>query len=374
MFQAAMMVTENGGKGIMKILGTKERPILDMVTESLLHLVIMVVALLLTFVQLNMQLNSVENMEQLAKEDPEAYAKIVESKDIMEQEVKGQGQETEQTQPGLLITLEQQILTKAMENESNGGYLCGLLFLLLAAMQGLAAMQANRAADKLGRLRAILYGGIYLLLTTMYLVFGMTKVTCAIGGCVGVAMLCIGRVVAMIKNRKRRSIVLNILCIAVILGVLAAMITAPGYVFLALMVFIAVRELLLIMRISFSKIRLDVLRKVIRKSYAAEILMGMVLLMVATSVVLHMWEPGMENVLDGLWYCFAIVTTIGFGDFTATTVVGRLLSIVLGLYGIVVVALITSIIVNFYTEVKGDKDDEDEEDEAQDKGEAGDKV
>ena len=374
MFQAAMMVTENGGKGIMKILGTKDRPILDMVTESLLHLVIMVVALLLTFVQLNMQLNSVENMEQLAKEDPEAYAKIVESKDIMEQEVKGQGQETEQTQPGLLITLEQQILTKAMENESNGGYLCGLLFLLLAAMQGLAATQANRAADKLGRLRAILYGGIYLLLTTMYLVFGMTKVTCAIGGCVGVAMLCIGRVVAMIKNRKRRSIVLNILCIAVILGVLAAMITAPGYVFLALMVFIAVRELLLIMRISFSKIRLDVLRKVIRKSYAAEILMGMVLLMVATSVVLHMWEPGMENVLDGLWYCFAIVTTIGFGDFTATTVVGRLLSIVLGLYGIVVVALITSIIVNFYTEVKGDKDDEDEEDEAQDKGEAGDKV
>ena len=374
MFQAAMMVTENGGKGIMKILGTKERPILDMVTESLLHLVIMVVALLLTFVQLNMQLNSVENMEQLAKEDPEAYAKIVESKDIMEQEVKGQGQETEQTQPGLLITLEQQILNKAMESESNGGYLCGLLFLLLAAMQGLAATQANRAADKLGRLRAILYGGIYLLLTTMYLVFGMTKVTCAIGGCVGVAMLCIGRVVAMIKNRKRRSIVLNILCIAVILGVLAAMITAPGYVFLALMVFIAVRELLLIMRISFSKIRLDVLRKVIRKSYAAEILMGMVLLMVATSVVLHMWEPGMENVLDGLWYCFAIVTTIGFGDFTATTLVGRLLSIVLGLYGIVVVALITSIIVNFYTEVKGDKDDEDEEDEAQDKGEAGDKV
>jgi hypothetical protein len=54
--------------------------------------------------------------------------------------------------------------------------------------------------------------------------------------------------------------------------------------------------------------------------------------------------------------------------------VGRLLSIVLGLYGIVVVALITSIIVNFYTEVKGDKDDEDEEDEAQDKGEAGDTV
>ena len=47
-----------------------------------------------------------------------------------------------------------------------------------------------------------------------------------------------------------------------------------------------------------------------------------------------------------------MVTTIGFGDLTPTTEIGRLLSVILGLYGIVVVALITSIIVNFYGEMK----------------------
>ena len=46
------------------------------------------------------------------------------------------------------------------------------------------------------------------------------------------------------------------------------------------------------------------------------------------------------------------MTTIGFGDLAATSALGRLLSVILGIYGIIVVALITSIIVNFYGELK----------------------
>ena len=57
-----------------------------------------------------------------------------------------------------------------------------------------------------------------------------------------------------------------------------------------------------------------------------------------------------------------MVTTIGFGDYAATAVATRVLSVILGIYGIIVVALITSIIVNFYTEVK---DHNEEEEQAQ---------
>ena len=63
---------------------------------------------------------------------------------------------------------------------------------------------------------------------------------------------------------------------------------------------------------------------------------------------------------DALWYCFAVVTTIGFGDFSAIRPLTRILSVILGIYGIIVVALITSIIVNFYNEVK-DHNEEDGE-------------
>ena len=103
---------------------------------------------------------------------------------------------------------------------------------------------------------------------------------------------------------------------------------------------------------------MSVLKRIIRKTYAAEILFGMLLLIVAVSIVLPGLEPGIVSFADGLWYCFAIVTTIGFGDITATTGIGRLLSVILGIYGIIVVSLITSIIVNFYNEVKSDGDSE----------------
>lgn len=64
-------------------------------------------------------------------------------------------------------------------------------------------------------------------------------------------------------------------------------------------------------------------------------------------------EPKFENFGDALWYCFAVVTTIGFGDYAASTIIGRILTVILGLYGLVVVAIITSVVVNFYNEIKG---------------------
>ena len=78
---------------------------------------------------------------------------------------------------------------------------------------------------------------------------------------------------------------------------------------------------------------------------------------------MRMWprrrgEDSIVNFADGLWYSFAIVTTIGFGDFYAVTPIGRILSVVLGLYGILVVAVITSIVVNFYNETAGKQDAE----------------
>ena len=105
------------------------------------------------------------------------------------------------------------------------------------------------------------------------------------------------------------------------------------------------------------------LKAIIRETYASEILLGLLLLIFAFSYVFKFIEPGIDSFLDGLWYCFAIVTTIGFGDVSAVTIVGRILSVILGMYGIIVVAIITSIVVNFYGETRqknGQAEDADE--------------
>lgn len=110
--------------------------------------------------------------------------------------------------------------------------------------------------------------------------------------------------------------------------------------------------------LSFSQMNLKVLIKIIRKTHAANILAGLLLLMTAASFMIPPLEKSIPTFLDALWYCFAIVTTIGFGDYYAVSPSGRIISVLLGLYGLVVVALVTSIIVNFYLEVRDEPDEE----------------
>ena len=99
------------------------------------------------------------------------------------------------------------------------------------------------------------------------------------------------------------------------------------------------------------KLKLDSIIKVISKTLTLEILMGLLVLVTLFSVYFTLVEPGMTSYVDSLWYSFSVITTIGFGDVTVTTTLGRILSVLLGIYGIIMVGLVTSIIVNFYNEL-----------------------
>ncbi len=165
------------------------------------------------------------------------------------------------------------------------------------------------------------------------------------------ASLIFSRVLTILRDHSRRSTLINLALIAVIVILMWQM------EMISMILFIAWQCVAHVGTIAFSRIDMPTLKKIIRKTYAAEILFGIVLLIVAFSLVLPHLEEGITTFNDALWYCFAIVTTIGFGDFAAVTPMGRILSVILGLYGIVVVALITSIIVNFYGEMKADDDE-----------------
>ena len=165
------------------------------------------------------------------------------------------------------------------------------------------------------------------------------------------ASLIFSRVLTILRDRTRRSTLINLSLIAVIVILMWQM------EMISMILFIAWQCVAHVGTIAFARIDMPTLKKIIRKTYAAEILFGIVLLIVAFSLVLPHLEEGITTFNDALWYCFAIVTTIGFGDFSAVTPLGRILSVILGLYGIIVVALITSIIVNFYGEMKSDDDE-----------------
>ena len=171
----------------------------------------------------------------------------------------------------------------------------------------------------------------------------------------------LSRIFKLIEKHSARDIVLNVLVIAFAIALAIGFFQKVsddviGSVILLECLFIAVCTFVEASLLSLSQLKLDVFVKIIFKTYALEILFGLLALIAAFSIILMFEEPTMSYYPDALWYCFTVVTTIGFGDFSATTLIGRLVTVVLGIYGIVVVAVFTSIIVNFYNETTGKKD------------------
>ena len=81
---------------------------------------------------------------------------------------------------------------------------------------------------------------------------------------------------------------------------------------------------------------------------ADKIIFGYLLFFVAAAFVIWLFEPEITRIWDSLWYCYVTSTTIGFGDFVAVTIVGRIASIALSIYSIIVIALVPGIVVSYF--------------------------
>ena len=177
------------------------------------------------------------------------------------------------------------------------------------------------------------------------------------------ASIVVSRIFSIIQNHSIRNIILNALIIVFVISLGIGLMTTEvkeleqaQVVVLIECLFIAVVSFLDAMTIALAQLKVKVLFKIIVSTFSLEVLFGLLTMIVCFSIILTSIEPNIETFPDALWYCFAVVTTIGFGDIVAVTPAGRILSVMLGVYGLVVVAVITSIIVNFYNATAGKQD------------------
>lgn len=97
---------------------------------------------------------------------------------------------------------------------------------------------------------------------------------------------------------------------------------------------------------------------ILKRTGTLKILLHFLVMSVVVAVILRYVEDDIQTVGDGLWYTFVAATTIGFGDFYATTLIGRVLTVFISFHGIVVFAMITGVVVNYYTEYLNHKKEE----------------
>ena len=82
-----------------------------------------------------------------------------------------------------------------------------------------------------------------------------------------------------------------------------------------------------------------------------KVLAGFAAWIFLSSFLIMLFEPGINGYGDAVWYSFVACTSIGFGDLVATTFAGRLLTILLTVYEIVIVAMFSGVVVSYYLEV-----------------------
>ena len=99
------------------------------------------------------------------------------------------------------------------------------------------------------------------------------------------------------------------------------------------------------------KKRLRILRSIMKNTMADEILLSYIIFVIIDAAAIWLLEPSITSFGDAIWYCYAVVSTAGFGDMVATTFVTRLLSVILTVYSTLVLAIITGVVVNYYTQL-----------------------
>ena len=81
------------------------------------------------------------------------------------------------------------------------------------------------------------------------------------------------------------------------------------------------------------------------------IIAGFVVFLFVASAIIAAVEPGIHGLGEGLWYSFVACTSIGFGDLVAVTFTGRLLTVIITIYEILIVAMFSGVVVSYYLEV-----------------------
>lgn len=97
--------------------------------------------------------------------------------------------------------------------------------------------------------------------------------------------------------------------------------------------------------------KLRILKGILKRTYTDHILIAYVIFVFLDAMFIFIVEPGITNYGDALWFCYAVLSTAGFGDIVAVTLLGKLASVLLTVYSLVVIAIITGVIVNYYMQI-----------------------
>lgn len=90
--------------------------------------------------------------------------------------------------------------------------------------------------------------------------------------------------------------------------------------------------------------------RILNRTGLTKMFFSFIIFYILSSVVINFAEPSINKIADAFWYTFVASTSIGFGDFYPVTHLGRIMTVLLTIFEIVVAAMIPGVIVTYYIE------------------------
>lgn len=101
-----------------------------------------------------------------------------------------------------------------------------------------------------------------------------------------------------------------------------------------------------------------ILLQVLKNSAICKLTVGYIVAFAVIAFLIFLFEPTIGTYGNALWYCFVSCSTIGFGDMVVTAFFAKVLTVILYIYTVVIIALVTAVITQYFLEVAKHRRDE----------------
>ena len=96
-------------------------------------------------------------------------------------------------------------------------------------------------------------------------------------------------------------------------------------------------------------------RKILSRNHLGTTLMVSFIIVVVSGTLMALIDPNIETPLDGIWWAWVTITTVGYGDIVPGSTVGRLFASALILLGIGLFSMLTASFSAFFLSQQEDK-------------------
>lgn len=86
----------------------------------------------------------------------------------------------------------------------------------------------------------------------------------------------------------------------------------------------------------------------LRDTYLDEILGISALIVISFTLSLYLFDPSMDSLFDSLWFVISSLTTVGYGDILPNSMIGRIISLILLVVGVLIFSAITASLASYF--------------------------